>query len=74
MLAMIQYPAVLRKGRAEIDALTGGRRLPTPDDRPFLPYVEAVMREVLRWSAPVPLGRLFAALMRAYVLSAILTV
>ncbi|KAH9853035.1 cytochrome P450 [Lenzites betulinus] len=56
VLAMIQYPAVLRKGRAEIDALTGGRRLPTSDDRPYLPYVEAVMREVLRWSAPVPLG------------------
>ncbi|KAI0823101.1 cytochrome P450 [Trametes gibbosa] len=56
VLAMMQYPEVMRKAQAEIDALTGGRRLPTPDDRAALPYVEAVVRECLRWAAPVPLG------------------
>ncbi|OJT06167.1 O-methylsterigmatocystin oxidoreductase [Trametes pubescens] len=56
ILAMVKYPAAMRKAQAEIDGLTGGRRLPTPDDRPALPYVEAVLRECLRWTAPVPLG------------------
>lgn len=57
ILAMVKYPAAMRKAQAEIDALTGGRRLPTPDDRAALPYVEAVLRECLRWTAPVPLGQ-----------------
>nr|BED42923.1 cytochrome P450 monooxygenase [Trametes versicolor] len=56
ILAMVKYPAAMRKAQAEIDALTGGRRLPSPDDRAALPYVEAVLRECLRWTAPVPLG------------------
>ncbi|KAI0371905.1 cytochrome P450 [Pilatotrama ljubarskyi] len=56
ILAMIQYPNVMRKAQEEIDALTKRNRLPTHDDRPFLPYVEAVMKECLRWAAPVPLS------------------
>ncbi|OJT07744.1 O-methylsterigmatocystin oxidoreductase [Trametes pubescens] len=56
ILAMVQYPAVLKKAQAEIDALTGGSRLPNHDDRSALPYVEAVVSECLRWSVPVPLG------------------
>ncbi|KAI0639049.1 cytochrome P450 [Trametes polyzona] len=56
ILAMVTHPAVMRRAQAEIDALTGGRRLPTPDDRPALPYLEAVMQECMRWTAPVPLG------------------
>ncbi|KAL1944827.1 hypothetical protein VTO73DRAFT_2447 [Trametes versicolor] len=38
----------------EIDAVTGGSRLPTHDDRSALPYVNAVMSECMRWTCPVP--------------------
>lgn len=57
ILAMVKYPAVLKKAQSEIDALTGGSRLPNHDDRAALPYVEAVVSECLRWSVPVPLGQ-----------------
>lgn len=34
----------------------GNRRLPAFADRPSLPYLEAVFRELMRWRPPVPLG------------------
>ncbi|KAI0360722.1 hypothetical protein OH77DRAFT_714267 [Trametes cingulata] len=58
VLALVRYPHVARKAWVEIDSLTGGTRLPTPDDRPALPYVEAIMSECMRWTCPAPLGRL----------------
>ncbi|KAH7910245.1 cytochrome P450 [Hygrophoropsis aurantiaca] len=56
MLAMVLYPQVQEKACAEIDAVVGNKRLPNFDDRPSLPYVEAVLREVIRWHNVVPLG------------------
>lgn len=56
LLAMILHPEVLRKAQAELDAVVGPARLPTFADRPALPYLDAVMSEVLRWGVPVPLG------------------
>lgn len=56
ILAMILHPAVLQKVQAEMDGVLGGARLPTFEDRPHLPYLDAVMSEVLRWAVPVPLG------------------
>jgi len=29
-------------------------RLPTLEDRPNLPYIEAIIREALRWRPPAP--------------------
>ena len=40
----------------EIDAVIGIDRLPEYRDRPSLPYVEAVMRELSRWHPVVPLS------------------
>jgi cytochrome P450 len=34
----------------------GSARLPNFEDRASLPYVEAVLREVLRWHPAVPLS------------------
>lgn len=51
-LAMALHPDAQRRGQAEIDGLTEGRRLPTLSDRPSLPYVDAIMREVMRWKPP----------------------
>ncbi|EPQ56835.1 cytochrome P450 [Gloeophyllum trabeum ATCC 11539] len=55
-LAMALYPEVQAKGRAEIDRVIGTQRLPQLTDQRDLPYVEAIMREVLRWNPVAPLG------------------
>ena len=53
---MVLYPEVQRKAQAEIDAVVGKDRLPDFGDRPFLPYVSAILEEALRWHPVVPLG------------------
>lgn len=56
ILAMVKNPHVLVRAQAEIDSVTGGRRLPTFEDRVQLPYCNAVFTETLRWGVPVPLS------------------
>ncbi|KIL71215.1 hypothetical protein M378DRAFT_154710 [Amanita muscaria Koide BX008] len=55
-MAMTLHPDTQKKAQEEIDCVIGKDRLPTLDDRPSLPYVEAVYREVLRWRPVTPLG------------------
>ncbi|CAL1703237.1 unnamed protein product [Somion occarium] len=54
--AMLTYPEIQTKAHAELDRVVGPSRLPTMDDRPNLPYVEAILKEVLRWKPVTPLG------------------
>ncbi|KAH7884762.1 cytochrome P450 [Phlebopus sp. FC_14] len=56
ILAMLLYPEVQAKAQAEIDSVIGSSRLPHFDDRPSLPYIDAILRELLRWNPVVPLG------------------
>jgi cytochrome P450 len=56
ILAMRLYPNVMKKAQAEIDAVVGRERLPSFEDRDQLPYVRAVVKEVLRWRPVAPLG------------------
>jgi cytochrome P450 len=59
VLAMVLYPDVQKHAQAEIDSVIGKDRfLPTFEDRASLPYVEAILREVLRWHPIVPIGEL----------------
>ena len=58
---MVLHPDILRKAQAEIDAAIGKSRLPTFADRSKLPYIDAIIREVLRWRPPVPLGECYSA-------------
>ena len=44
----VMHPDVLEKAQAEIDRVVGSARLPDFDDRPSLPYLECVIREVFR--------------------------
>ncbi|TFK23817.1 cytochrome P450 98A3 [Coprinopsis marcescibilis] len=54
--ALTRYPEVQARAQAEIDAVTGGNRLPVPDDMPHLPYIEAIVKETIRLFPSAPLG------------------
>ncbi|KAG8213254.1 cytochrome P450 [Butyriboletus roseoflavus] len=56
VLAMMYYPEVQQRVQKEIDAVVGTHRLPNFEDRSSLPYVNAVLRETLRWHPVFPLG------------------
>ncbi|KAH9070992.1 cytochrome P450 [Lactarius deliciosus] len=56
ILAMTLYPEVQRKAQIEIDQVIGNSRLPNFSDQDALPYVQAVLKEVLRWHPVTPLG------------------
>jgi cytochrome P450 len=53
---MALYPEVQRKAQTEIDQVVGNSRLPDFSDEDALPYVQAVLKEVLRWHPVAPLG------------------
>ena len=53
---MVLNPEVQAKAQAEIDRVVGKDRLPNFDDRLELPYVEAILRETLRWHPVAPFG------------------
>ena len=53
---MSLHPEVQRKAQREIDKVVGHDRLPGAQDRKDLPYVDAVMREVMRLDPVAPLG------------------
>ena len=53
---MIHYPHIMRKAQAQIDKVVGRDRVPTFADRPHLPYIRAVVKEVLRWWPVGPVG------------------
>jgi len=54
-LMMVVHPAFQDKAQAEIDAVVGRERLPTMVDRPSLPFIDAIFRELLRYNTIVPL-------------------
>jgi hypothetical protein len=60
---MTLHPEIQTKAQAEVDAVLGHdadgggpQRLPTFEDRHNMPYVNAIVKEVLRWNPHVPLG------------------
>ncbi|KAF8485183.1 cytochrome P450 [Russula ochroleuca] len=56
MLAMLAYPETQARAHAELDAVVGRARLPTFADYLHLPYIRAMVKEVLRWRPVSPLG------------------
>ena len=65
---MLLYPEVQKKAQAEIDAVVGPNRLPDFHDRPYLPYINAVVKESSRWNLVLPLGKLFVIIFAATIL------
>jgi cytochrome P450 len=53
---MTVYPEIQAKAQEEIDNIIGSTRLPTIEDRANLPYVDAVISEVLRFASVLPQG------------------
>jgi len=56
MLAMIAYPDKQKKSQEELDGVFGSSRMPTFKDQDHLPYINATVRELLRWRSAFPLG------------------
>lgn len=56
VLAITLNPDVQRKAQAEIDSVIGSDRLPNMNDQDSLPYVNAIIQEVVRWQPVTPLG------------------
>jgi cytochrome P450 len=66
---MMMHPEIQRKAQAEIDRVVGSDRFPTFADQADLPYVDAVVKEVLRWKPVVPLGKYTGDVMMWHLLS-----
>ncbi|KAF6750546.1 cytochrome P450 [Ephemerocybe angulata] len=56
MVAMLLYPEAMGKAQEEIDRVVGRDRLPEYDDSAALPYLHALIKEVMRWRAIAPMG------------------
>ncbi|KAF8626581.1 hypothetical protein AX15_004794 [Amanita polypyramis BW_CC] len=54
--AMVLHPDSQARAQAEIDTVIGNNRLPAIEDRGRLPYVSALVMEVMRWHVVAPLG------------------
>lgn len=55
-LCMTLFPEPQRRAQEEIDRVIGKDRLPVMADRDDLPYVNALIKECLRWHPVAPLG------------------
>jgi cytochrome P450 len=53
---MALNPRTMRKAQEELDKVVGNDRLPDFSDQVDLPYTSAILKEVLRWGCPVPIG------------------
>ncbi|KAI0052386.1 cytochrome P450 [Auriscalpium vulgare] len=55
-LMLVLYPSVQERAQTELDAVTGGTRLPGFEDRDKLHYVNALCKELVRWRLVTPIG------------------
>lgn len=53
---MVLHPETQSRAQTEIDDVVGAGRLPNFDDEMSLPYVSALVEEVMRWHPVVPAG------------------
>lgn len=55
-MTMLLYPDAQKKAQEELDKVIGDNAFPSFGDRPSLPYVEALISEVLRWHPVTPIA------------------
>jgi len=53
---MVIFPDVQKKAQAELDEVIGRGQLPTFADYDHLPYIRAVVKEIMRWRPVGPVG------------------
>ena len=53
---MSLHPTIQVRAQTELDTVIGPDRLPSVSDRGSLPYIEAVIKEVMRWHPILPLS------------------
>ncbi|KAH9896527.1 cytochrome P450 [Cubamyces lactineus] len=56
ILAMVLHPDKLKKAQEELDRVVGTARMPLISDKADLPYVNALIKEIMRWRPVLPLG------------------
>ncbi|CAL8092455.1 unnamed protein product [Orchesella dallaii] len=56
MLLLSKFPETQKKLQQEVDEITGSSRKVSVDDRPNMPYMNALLEEILRFSTIVPDG------------------
>jgi len=53
---MILNPKVMKKAQEELHRVVGKGELPDFSHKDDLPYIDALMKEVLRWNPPLPIA------------------
>jgi len=53
---MVLNPDVVKKAQEELDRVVGKEHLPDCSDKENLPYIDALVKELLRWSPPLPVS------------------
>ncbi|KAF9022878.1 cytochrome P450 [Hymenopellis radicata] len=56
IMAMVNHPEVQQRAQAELDTVVGRQRLPDFNDRPQLPFLQALILESFRWRPVTPLS------------------
>jgi cytochrome P450 len=54
--ALLVNPTVTQRAQQEIDDVVGSDRLPGFEDRPRMPYIDALIKEIFRWQPLMPLS------------------
>ena len=54
--ALALHPEVVEKAHAELDAVVGPTRMPDFTDKDSLVYVNAIIKEAMRWHSALPFG------------------
>ncbi|KAJ7899595.1 cytochrome P450 [Mycena olivaceomarginata] len=56
MMAMILYPEAKKKAQEELDTVVGRNRMPVFQDYEHLPYICALVKEIMHWRGVAPLS------------------
>lgn len=53
---MLHHPSAAQRAQSELATIVGPNRLPEFDDEPSLPYIRALIKEIMRWRAITPVA------------------